>query len=449
MDIKALPHSIEAEQQVIGSILTNNESIYDVVDLVRAEDFYRSSHQILYKTMLEMTDKRIPIDMVTLTNTLGADRVQSIGGITYIAQLTASVISSSNIKKHAEIVKEKSDRRKVIKTCNEALQKAYNQENQVKGIIGALEDELLNVGTETEKKILTDEGLMAKTLTMIETNYKNGGDISGLKTGLKTLDQATNGVVKGDLIVIAGRPSMGKTVFALNIADNLAKNSKVAVFELEMSGEKLGARRLAAQTCINATRLPRGKITDKEWALLASKANEIAFRNNMFTDTTAGITMQEIKAKCKKLKIKYGLDVVIIDHLTLITASRKRERRDLEIADITSMAKIMAKDLDVAVILLSQLSRAVEQRADKIPMLSDLRESGTIEQDADLVMLLYRDEYYNLETEKKNILEVIIAKQRDGKTGTIEFSYKPEYQLVTDKPLMTYAGSYDPKIFKE
>lgn len=449
MDLKALPHNLEAEKEVLGSILKNNEALYDVTDLLRADDFYQSRNILLYKTMLSMSNSNTPIDAITLANTMGAEQLQAIGGVTYIAELISSTLSSRNIRKYAEIVKEKSDRRKVIKTCQSALEKAYETSGNIKVIIGALEDELLSVGTDGENKILTDQELMEKTLNMIQENYERGGDITGISTGLKSLDQATNGIVKGDLVVIAGRPSMGKTCFALNIANNVAKDNKIALFELEMNAEKLGARRLASQTLINATKLPRGKIDDKEWERVTTKASEIAYRNNMFTDTTAAITMTDIKAKCKKLKLKYGLDAIIIDHLGLISSSRNRERRDLEVAEITSQAKIMAKDLNVAVILLCQLSRAVEQRADKIPMMSDLRESGTIEQDADLIMLLFREEYYKPETDKKDIIEVIIAKQRDGRTGTLEFSYKSEYQLITEKPYMYPAGKYDPKEFKK
>ncbi|MCM0648672.1 replicative DNA helicase [Clostridium swellfunianum] len=434
MELRALPQNNEAEKQVLGSILKHNEAIYDVVDILKPEDFYASRHALIFSTMIKMSSNNTPIDMVTLANILGADKIQAIGGVSYLAELFAEVISTTTIRKYAEIVRDKSERRKVIKTCQDALDKVYNDEQVVKGIIGTLEDELLNVGFENENKILTDEELMEKTLTMIQENYERGGDITGISTGLNSLDQATNGIVKGDFIVIAGRPSMGKTCFALNIANSVAKTNKVALFELEMSAEKIGARRLAAQTLVNATRLPRGKIEPQEWERIMTKSAEIAYRNNMFTDTTAGITMTEIKAKCKKLKLKYGLDVVIIDHLTLITPTNTKESRVNQVGEITRQAKIMAKDLDVAVIMLSQLSRAVEQRADKIPIMSDLRESGTIEQDADLIILLFRDEYYNPDTEKKGIIEAIIAKQRDGRTGTLQFAYKPEYQLITEKP---------------
>jgi replicative DNA helicase len=223
-------------------------------------------------------------------------------------------------------------------------------------------------------------------------------------------------------------------MFSLNVADNVAKDYKVAIFELEMSAEKLGARRLAAKSLINATKLPRGDMSSEEWVRLGQRASEIATRNNMFTDTTPGITMAEIRAKCKKIKLKYGLDVVVIDHLGLLTPGNSKESRVQQVSEITRQGKILAKDLDLVVIMLSQLSRACEQRNDKRPMLSDLRESGSIEQDADLAMFMYRDEYYNKESEKKGILECIIAKQRDGRTGTLEFSYMSEYQRITEKP---------------
>lgn len=434
MEINSVPQNLESEREVIGSILNNNDSICDVIDILKPDDFYNSAHEFIYKTILEMYSNNIPIDLVTIANHIGQEKIKAIGGITYISGLVSSVINSNNAKKYAEIVKDKSDRRRIIRGCTEALQEARDEQKNIKGVIGCLEDKLLNLGTNKSEKILTDEELMEKTLNMIQSNYEAGGEIPGISTGLKNLDKATGGVRKGDLVVIAGRPSMGKTMFSLNVADNIAIKNKVAIFELEMSAEKLGSRRLAAKSLINATKLPRGDMSSEEWVRLTKRASEIATKNNMFTDTTPGIMMTEIRAKCKKIKIKYGLDVVIIDHLGLLTPTNAKESRVQQVSEITRQGKILAKDLDVVVIMLSQLSRACEQRNDKRPMLSDLRESGSIEQDADLVMFMYRDEYYNKESEKKGILECIIAKQRDGRTGTLEFSYMAEYQRITEKP---------------
>lgn len=431
--MEALPRNNEAEREVLGAILNNNDCICDVIDILKPEDFYNSAHEFIYKTILDMYGNNIPADLVTLVNQIGPEKIKAVGGISYISGLMASSINSNNANKYAEIIKEKADRRRVIRSCTEALQEARDEEKNIKGVIGGLEDKLLNIGVNRSEKILTDEELMEKTLNMIQTNYEAGGEIPGISTGFKNLDKATGGLRKGDLIIIAGRPSMGKTMFSLNVSDNIVKENKAAIFELEMSAEKLGSRRLASRALINATKLPRGDMSSDEWVRLTKRAGEIATRNNMFTDTTPGITMAEIRAKCKKIKLKYGLDVVVIDHLGLITPTTK-ESRVQQVSEITRQGKILAKDLDVAVIMLSQLSRACEARNDKRPMLSDLRESGSIEQDADLVMFMYRDEYYNKEGEKKGILECILAKQRDGRTGTLEFSYMAEYQRITEKP---------------
>lgn len=444
-----LPQDIEAEMSLLGAIISKNDSILDVIDFIKPDDFYKDSHKIIYKAMVDMYNKSIGIDPITLGNALGTENLQVIGGATYISNLITITPSSSNIKNYAKIVKEKSDRRKIIKSCEDALGQAFNNDNKTdtKEIINSLEEKLLYVGINSESRILTDSELMEKTLNMIQVNYQNGGDITGISTGYKGLDYVTNGLIKGDFIILAGRPSMGKTCLALNIANNVPKENNIALFELEMSAEKLGARRLAAKSLINATKLPRGKLEPEEWTRVVNNSSLIAGKNNIFTDTTAGQTAQDIRAKCKKIKLKHGLDIVIIDHLTLITPVNLKESRVNQISEITRNLKNMAKDLNIAVICLSQLSRAPEQRSDHRPMLSDLRESGSIEQDADLVMFLYRDEYYNKDTDKKGILECIIAKQRDGRIGTIELSYQPEYQLITEMSDYKCIGTYDPKIF--
>ncbi|HID0769532.1 TPA: replicative DNA helicase [Clostridium botulinum] len=423
-----LPHNLEAEINILGSILIENDIINDISEILISEDFYSKPNKILYSKMLDMHYKNIAIDTVTLSNTLGTENLKAIGGISYITEIASSVITISNFKSYADIVKDKAKRRKVIQVCHEALEEA--KEKDIKSIAVKLEDALLEINSTKKEEIFTDEELMNDTLAVIQKNYENGGEIPGMKTGLKSLDKATNGLKRGELIVIAGRPSMGKTCLALNIGSNMGK--KVGLFELEMGKEDLGMRRLAAKTLINGYKLQQGKMNDKEWARLSTRANEMAYKNNVFTDTSSCLTMLEIKSKCKKIKIKYGLDVVIIDHIGLIEPSNKNESKNNQISEITRQAKIIAKDLDVAVICLSQLSRAPETRTDKRPILSDLRDSGSIEQDADLIMFVYRDEYYDNETEDKGIMEVIIGKQRNGKTGTLRYAYKPEYQLIAE-----------------
>lgn len=429
--MQQLPQNIEAERNVLGSILKDNNILIDMIGNITAEDFYNSAHKIIFHTMEEMFKADIPIDITTVVNKLGQDNLASVGGITYLVELGNSIPSTANVKSYIDIVKEKADKRKLIKTCEKALSEAYNEEKKTSSVISLLENELLNIGQIKQNKILTDTELMELTMDIIEKNYNNGGVIPGMSLGITALDKATGGFRKGDMNVIAGRPSMGKSLLMLNLAENLGKQYKTALFELEMSAEKLGIRRLAARSLINSFKLSKGDIEDKDWDKLMQNASDVAALNNIFTDTTPGITMAEIKAKCKKLKIQYGLDLVFIDHLGLITPSSGNSRNE-QIGEITKQGKIMAKDLDICVVFLSQLSRACEQRTDKRPMLSDLRESGNIEQDADAIMLLYRDEYYNRDTEDKGVMECNIAKQRDGNTGVIKLNYRPEYQKITD-----------------
>ena len=422
-----LPQDIKAESEILSTILVNNDALLDVIEALSPEDFYRTSNQEIYRIMIEMFKEDIPIDYVTIANKMGDEKVKAIGGVSYLIDLGDGGLKSTNIKQYAKIVKDKSNRRKLIEMANSILKNIDGSINELKA---TAEDCLTEISLDRKNKILTDAELMEKTITYIEANYKNGGKIVGMKTYYPSIDDAINGIVKKDLIVIAGRPSMGKTCLALNIASNLANDNKVAMFELEMSAEKLGARRLAARAMINASKLPRGLLDDKDWRSIAFHSDCITRRNNMFTDCTSDITITEIKAKCKKLKLKYGLDVVVIDHIGLLTPTNPSASRTEQIGEITRQAKILAKELDVAVILISQLNRGVESRNNKRPMMSDLRESGNIEQDADLIMAVYRDEYYNKETVDKGVMEILVLKQRDGETGTIRMAYKSEYQLI-------------------
>lgn len=447
--MQALPQNLDAERSVIGAVLNNNDLLCDVIDIISPDDFYNTGHKELYKSMFDMYNKNIPVDIVTLVNYIGKDKIEAFGGITYLSNLIASVPMACNVRDYAKIIKEKSDKRTIIKSCSDALQKAYDEKIEPKEVVNLIEDELLNVGCNSESRILSDDELMEKTLNMIQKNYSKGGNITGITTGYESLDYAINGLTKGDFVVIAGRPSMGKTCFALNITNNIPENKNAALFELEMSAEKLGARRLASRCFINATRLPRGKLDPQEWEKVVNGSTYISSKNNIFTDTNTGQTVQEIKAKCKKIKLKYGLDIAIIDHIGLITPTNIKENRVNQVTEITRNLKNMAKELDMTVIALSQLSRAPEQRTDHRPILADLRESGSIEQDADLIMFLYRDEYYNKNSEDKGTIEVIIAKQRDGRTGTIKLAYKPEYQLISEFEDMTCVGTFDPAMFNK
>lgn len=431
MDIKALPYSLEAEREVIGAVMQDNDCLCDVVEILMADDFYKTPHKMLYEAVMGMYMQGIPIDLVTMVNSLGAEKLQSVGGMTYISQLIGGVATTKAVKRHAHIVKEMSERRKIIKSCADALEKAYQGEEDSKGIIGSLEDNLLNIGEFKENSIKTDEEIMNKTINMIDENVQRGGGITGLPTGFYSLDKAIGGLNRGRFVVIAARPAMGKSAFALNIAQEVSETNPVLLFSLEMTDTELGIRRLASKALVNAGKLTNGNLPDEDWQTVMRKASIIS-TGKMFTDDSAGLTMHDIKARAKKVKLRYGLDVIIIDHIGLIRSTLKSDNKVRQVEEITNGLKIMAKELDVCIIGLSQLSRACEQRSDKRPQLSDLRDSGSIEQDADTVIFLYRDEYYNPETEDKNIVEAIISKNRTGRTGTLKFAWRGEYQKITD-----------------
>jgi len=429
MDLKALPHNILSERELLGNLIQDNNSILDVVQMLEPTDFYKDSHNKIYGAIVELFKSNTIVDLVTLVTKL-KPYLDVIGGITYISELYSSSMGRGAIA-HAKIIKDCSIRRKLIKQCSMMMESSFDSNKDTKGIISKFENEMLDITTEGSH-ILTSSEVMEKTLAFVEENYRNGGGIIGMECGLKTIDMATDGFIKKDVVVIAARPSMGKTLFATTIADGLSKKNKVALFELEMGEEALGVRQLASSSMINGVKLRRADLNDKEWANIAKSAEYLATRQ-LWVDTTSTQTIFDIKAKAKKLKMQNGLDCIIIDHIGLLEETNKNSgNRNLHMSEITRQAKIMAKDLDINVILLSQLNRAVESRNDRHPMMSDLRESGSIEQDADLIMFLYRDEYYNAETEDKNILEVGIQKQRNGKTGSLNMFIDLGIQVIAD-----------------
>lgn len=428
MESKMLPHNLESERELLGSLMKNNSFILDAIQILTPNDFYETKHKKIYEGIIELFKENTTVDLVTVATKLSTS-LKYIGGITYISELFGCAMAIG-AKAHIDIIKQCSIRRMIIHQCNVMSNSAYTNVNP-KDIINKFENEMLDISTEGSQ-ILTAGEVMAKTLNFVEENYRNGGGIIGMSCGLKTIDNATDGFIKKDVVVIAARPSMGKTLFAMAIADGLSKENKVALFELEMGEEALGVRQLASKSMINGVKLRRGDLNDKEWSDISNAAQNIATRK-LWIDTTSSQTIFDIKAKVKKLKMQNGLDCVIIDHIGLLEETNKNNmNRNLHIAEITRQAKIMAKDLDINVILLSQLSRAPEQRADHRPIMSDLRESGNIEQDADLVMFLYRDEYYDAETEDKNILEVGITKQRNGKTGSLNMFIDLGIQVIAD-----------------
>ena len=433
MNTKALPYNGELEAEVLGSIIINNNKILGAMEILKAEDFYKEKHRYIFKAIESLYRDNKDVDMITLSMELKTVLAE-IGGITYLSALTSCAMGGK-IKNHCDILKELSNKRQVIKQCTLAIEKIYDDVKS-KDVVSEFTNSMLCVDTQ-RSKISTASEVMEKTLNFIEENFKNGGSIIGMPCGISSIDNATDGFIKKDVVVIAARPSMGKTLFATTIADGLSKNYKTAIFELEMSDEALGVRMLASRSMMNGVKLRRGAFEDKDWSNITLGASNLSTRK-LWIDSNPTQTIYDIKAKAKRLKMQNGLDCIIIDHIGLIEEVGKNiGNRNATISEITRQSKIMAKELDICVILLSQLNRGVEQRADKRPMLSDLRESGSVEQDADLVMFLYRDEYYDSETQEKNILEAIISKQRNGKVGCVKLFVDLGIQVIAD---LDYTG---------
>lgn len=422
---KAPPHDKLAEKSVLGAILLENKCFIDVIDVINADDFYQSNNKHIFIAMYNLYKKKQPIDVITLIQEIGQDKIMAVGGPSYLTELT-EIPTWRNVKQHSKIIKECSERRGLISSLSKALEDSY--ECNLLNVVSDLSKSLIS-GSAKEDKNYTAAQIMEKTIERIQKAYETGGKITGLSTGIARYDKYSNGIKKQEVSIIAARPSMGKTVFTLNLINGLSKQHKVMMFQLEMSVEDIGTRMLAAESFINGLNLQQGKITDKEWNSLGTATNLLSTRQFVLNDE-GGLSWDEIEQRIKREKIHNGLDVVFIDHLGLIRVANRN--RNNELGEITARAKALAKELDIAVVFLSQLSRACEQRTDKRPMLSDLRDSGNIEQDADLVTFLYRDEYYNRETEDKNIMEAIIAKNRNGLVGNIKLAYLNEFQIVGD-----------------
>lgn len=423
----ATPHSIDAEKALLGCVINDKEKIYDVDSLITANDFYYDKHKEIYIAIKELERKNIDIDLITLLDLVNKKNiVKKCGGISYITELSTEAIYSSNIESYAEIVREKSDRRKLINAGRELVKKAY-EDNEIDEIVSEVENSIYQaISKNNDGEIVRISDAVSDVLNQIEINHLNGGKITGKTTGYKELDECLSGLQKGDFVVVAARPSMGKTAFALNIGQYSAKESNVAIFSLEMPKVQLTQRFLSSMALVELQKIKTGKLNDTEFGKIALASNELSNRNIFIDDESTSLA--DIKAKCRTLKRKSGLDIVIIDYLQLIEVAEKSYSREQEIAKISRELKKLAKNLEITIIALSQLSRAPEQRADHRPMLSDLRESGSIEQDADVIMFLYRDEYYNKETEDRNIAEVIVGKNRNGEVKTIKLGWVGQYQ---------------------
>ena len=429
---RVIPHSLEAEQSVVGAMLMDKDAIMTAAEIVSREDFYQTAYGILFEAMVELFNEGKPVDLITLQERLKEKDVPpEITSLEFARDLLTAVPTSANVKYYAEIVMEKSMLRKLIKLNEEIENMCYLGRDSLEAVLETTEKRVFEL---VQKRNTGDyvpiKQVVLNALDKIEKSSKTKGTVTGIPTGFIDLDYKTSGLQPSDLILVAARPSMGKTAFVLNIAQHVAfrSNKTVAIFSLEMSKEQLVNRLFSLESQVDAQLLRTGNLKDSDWEKLIEGAGVIG-KSKMIIDDTPGISISELRSKCRKFKLEQGLDLIIIDYLQLMTGrvGGRAESRQQEISDISRSLKGLARELNVPVIALSQLSRAVEQRPDHRPMMSDLRESGAIEQDADVVMFIYRDDYYNKDTDMKNIAEIIIAKQRNGPIGTVNLAWLPNY----------------------
>ena len=428
---RVLPHSMEAEQSVIGSMIMDREAIVVASEMISGDDFYNKSYGVLFDSMVELNDQGQPVDVVTLQNRLKEKDVPpEVASLEFIRDLITAVPTSANIKYYATIVSEKAVLRKLIRLTEEIANNCYSEKDGLEVILEDTEKREFDlVQRRNTGDFVPIREVVMNAMDKIEKASHSNGNVTGIATGFIDLDYRTAGMQPSDLVLIAARPSMGKTAFVLNIAQYVAFHSGecVAIFSLEMSKEQLVNRLFAMESKVDSQHLRTGNLSDMEWEKLIESAGMIG-QSKLIIDDTPGISIAEMRSKCRKFKLEMDLKMVIIDYLQLMSGSgRGNESRQQEISDISRSLKALARELQVPVIALSQLSRAVEQRPDHRPMLSDLRESGAIEQDADVVMFIYRDDYYNPDTEKKGIAEINIAKQRNGPIGTVDLVWLPEF----------------------
>lgn len=429
---RVLPHSIEAEQAVIGAMLMDKEAILTSSEIVSGDDFYQTAYGVIFEAIVEIYNEGKPVDLITLQSRLKEKDVPAeISSLEFVRDLVSVVPTSANVKYYAEIVSEKAMLRRLIKLNEEIENMCYLGKEPMEAVLETTEKKVFEL---VQKRNTGDfvpiKQVVLNALDKIEAASKNAGSVTGIPTGFLDLDYKTAGLQPSDLILIAARPSMGKTAFVLNIAQHVAfkVNKSVAIFSLEMSKEQLVNRLFALEAQVDAQSLRTGNLKDSDWEKLIESAGIIG-KSKLMIDDTPGISISELRSKCRKMKLEHGLDLIIIDYLQLMTArvGSRSESRQQEISEISRALKGIARELNVPVVALSQLSRAVEQRPDHRPMMSDLRESGAIEQDADVVMFIYRDDYYNKDTELKNVAEIIIGKQRNGAIGTVNLTWLPQY----------------------
>ena len=429
---RILPHSTEAEQAVVGAMLMDKDAIMVAAEMLTGEDFYQSAYGMLFDAMVELFQAGKPVDLITLQEHLKEKNAPpEISGLEFARELLVNAQTSANIKYYAEIVREKATLRKMIKINEEIANNCYLENQPLDVIMDAAEKRIFELAQHGNSQEYTPiKQVVLNALEVIEKASKTKGTVTGIPTGFIDLDYKTSGMQPSDLVLIAARPSMGKTAFVLNLVDHVAvrRGLPCMIFSLEMSKEQLVNRMLAMESNVDAQKLRNGNLTDSDWDAIVEGIGVIG-NSKMIIDDTPGISITELRSKCRKMKLEYGLSMVIIDYLQLMTGSggKSSESRQQEISEISRSLKALAREINAPVIALSQLSRACETRTDHRPMLSDLRESGAIEQDADVVMFLYRDDYYNKDTDTPNIAEVIIAKQRNGPIGTVNLLWQPEF----------------------
>ena len=433
------PHNEEAERSVLGAAMLSKDALYDVIEEVKADDFYNESHREIFKAIMELYRANSPVDMLTVCEELKtAKALDMVGGRAYIATLTSEVPSTINAGEYAKIVTEKAALRQLIDTAEDIKNKSYEGKEDPQQILNFAESGIFSISQKRQKSDYTAiQDVLLKNVEIIDEASKNQGKVVGIPTGFKDLDELTSGLHRSDLIILAARPAMGKTAFALNIAQQTATKAgaSVLIFSLEMSKEQLGQRLLAIQARVEMQKLKTGTLERKDWDRLNMALDEL-HSSKIFIDDTPGVSIMEMRNKCRRLKAEHGLDLVVIDYLQLMQGDGRTDNRQQEISAISRNLKLLAREMDCPVIVLSQLSRAPEMRQDHSPILSDLRESGTIEQDADIVIFLYRDDYYNPDnSEKHGICEVNLAKHRSGPTDKVELTWVERYTKFSDKAL--------------
>lgn len=427
---RIMPNSLEAEQSVIGSMIMDKEAIVIAIEMLLQEDFYYQQYGLLFQSMVELYNAGEPVDLVTLQAKLKAMNVpEEISSLEFVRDLITAVPTSANVKSYAQIVKDKSVLRALIRVTEDIENKCYSGQGELEDILADTEKNIFHLlQNRGVREFVPIKEIVLNALEKIEQASKTQGNVTGIPTGFMDLDYKMSGLQNSDFILVAARPSMGKTALVLNIAQYVAfhEHLATAIFSLEMSKEQLVNRLFSLESRVDAQILRSGNLNDSDWEKLIEGADVIG-KSHLIIDDTPGISISELRSKCRKYKLEHDLKLIIIDYLQLMTGSGRTDSRQQEISDISRSLKGLARELNVPVIALSQLSRAVEQRPDHRPMLSDLRESGAIEQDADVVMFIYRDDYYNKDTDMKNIAEIIIAKQRNGPIGTVNLVWLPQY----------------------